>query len=158
MTPAASGTAVAEMRTAQAVVCGSWAFAFEFGWARSIIDRFELVAVPQANPWLVGATNIEGDLLPVIDLTKLVVADAGEFVQRKDHRLLVGGQGAGAIAMVFSRMPQMIRFEPRDGEMLSYAPASIRSVVRGLATNERGESFLEIDGPKLVSLLSELSG
>lgn len=150
------------LRTAQGIVCGPWAFAFEFGWARSIVDNFDMVAVPQAREWLVGAANIDGELLPVIDLQRLVApAQAGApeaFVRKRDHRLLVGGTGAQSIAMLFTRLPQMLRYEPRDGDLLGYAPAAIRAVTRGIATNPHGESYLEIDGPKLVDMLAELSG
>ncbi len=146
------------MRIAQGIVCGAWALAFEFGWSRNIVDNFELVAVPQASEWLVGATNIDGDLLPVIDLVRLISPQATPFVRQPGQRLLVGGTGTDAIAIIFSRRPQMIRYTPKDGEQIAYIPASIRSVARGMATNDSGETYIEIDGTKLTEMLALMSG
>jgi chemotaxis signal transduction protein len=131
--------------------------AFEFGWARSIVEQFELVAVPQAHPWLIGACNIEGELMPVIDMVRLISPSDGAFVRQTDQRLLVLGDGVDAVAVIFSRMPQMLRFSPQDGDKLNWAPASIREVVRGMANNARGEVFIEIDGDKFVPFLASAS-
>ncbi len=154
---AATASSQTPLRTAQGVICGAWALAFEFGWARSIIDQFELVAVPQAHDWLVGAANVDGELLPAVDLSRLMAPTEAPFARHKDQRLLVCGVGAEAVALVFTRMPQMLRFEVPDARSARYAPPAIREAVRGIATNERGESYLDVDGPRLVELLASLS-
>jgi chemotaxis signal transduction protein len=153
-----TGAAAPAQRTSQGVICGGWALAFEFGWARNIVDEFDLVAVPQALDWLVGAANIDGELIPVIDLSRLITPTQTPFAKLNDHRLLVCDQGTEAVGLLFSRLPQMLRFEPGDPAMARYAPESIRPAVRGLATNERGEGFLDVDGPRLVGMLASLSG
>lgn len=154
VSPAQPQQADPAARVAQGIVCGAWALAFEFGWSRSIVDNFELVAVPQASEWLVGAANIDGDLVPVVDLVRLISPQATPFLRQPGQRLLIGGKGLEAIAIVFTRRPQMIRYVPHDGQQLAFVPASIRGVARGMATNENGESYIEIDGYKLTELLA----
>ncbi len=144
-------------RVAQGIVCGSWALAFEFGWARNIVDQFDLVAVPQAAEWLVGAANVDGDLVPVIDMMRVISPQAAPFLRQPGQRLLVGGVGADALAIVFTRRPQMLRYTPEDGVGLAHVPASVRNVARGMATNERGETYIELDGPRLCEWLAAMS-
>jgi chemotaxis signal transduction protein len=146
----------APTRSAQGIVCGAWALAFEFGWARNIVEQFDLVAVPQSPEWLVGAASVDGELLPVVDMARLISPNPIPFQRVPGQRLLVGGEGADSVAMVFTRRPQMIRYEPKDGAELSAVPASLRELARGYAINERGEYFIEVDGIKLVKHLSEL--
>ena len=64
----AAATAAPTGEAAQAVRCGERWFAFPYGWARTAVEQVPLSAVPGAPAWLAGAANVEGRLVPVIDL------------------------------------------------------------------------------------------
>jgi hypothetical protein len=61
---------------AQGIQCGSLNVAFSFAWARSIVEDFSLTPIPNAPAWLLGAANIEGEIVPVFDLVSWVGAGA----------------------------------------------------------------------------------
>jgi chemotaxis signal transduction protein len=94
---------------AQAVRCGERWFAFPYGWARSAVEQVQLSAAPGAPPWLAGAANVEGRIVPVIDLVAWLTP--GRFIdaRAKDARLLVGGHGEDVAAVLFQGMPRLVR-------------------------------------------------
>ena len=109
---------------AQAVRCGSRWVAFPYGWARSAVEQLPVSRVPGAPAWLAGAANIEGRIVPVIDL--LAWCRPGESVDAdaKGSRLLIGGDGEDTVAVLFEGLPRVVRVlrEPSlhaDGDPLA---------------------------------------
>ena len=147
------------MKLAQGIVCGSWALAFSFDWARQIVETFEISAIPKSPNWLVGAANVDGSILPVIDLA-VYFSPATANLQASPHqRLLVGGIKAtdseDDIALIFSGLPQQLNYE---SQILTYAgalPANLREVCDAVATDVSGRNFLEINTDKLLAVLAD---
>jgi chemotaxis signal transduction protein len=129
--------------------------AFEFGWARSIVERFELTAVPRAPEWLAGACNIDGELVSVVDLSRFISPNQPPLVISKAHRLLVAGVGAESIGFLFTQRPQMLRFTPGQTEGMRYLPERVRAFARGFANNAAAEQFIDIDPERLMAQLTE---
>jgi chemotaxis signal transduction protein len=96
------------LERAQAVRCGERWLAFPYGWARAAVEQVQLSAVPGAPAWLAGAANVEGRIVPVIDL--LAWTSPGRFVDAaaKDARLLVGGQAEQTVAVLFQGLPRLV--------------------------------------------------
>jgi chemotaxis signal transduction protein len=96
------------LERAQAVRCGERWLAFPYGWARAAVEQVQLSAVPGAPAWLAGAANVEGRIVPVIDL--LAWMSPGRFVDAaaKDARLLVGGQAEQTVAVLFQGLPRLV--------------------------------------------------
>ena len=147
------------MKLAQGILCGSWALAFPFDWARQIVDRFELSPIPKSPNWLLGATNVDGNILPVIDLNAYLGNEMA--VGSRQQRLLIGGlsnaQSAAdttgdAIAIAFEGLPQQIRYEQRELTYASALPPRLRELCLCVGTNESGNEFLEIDATRLLAL------
>lgn len=147
------------MKLAQGILCGSWALAFPFDWARQIVDSFELSPIPKSPPWLLGATNIEGGILPVIDLEVYLTGVAAATHSRQ--RLLIGGLVAGrtaedsgdAVALAFDGLPQQISYEPRTLTYGNALPERLREVCVAVANNAAGQEYLEIDATRLLEAL-----
>lgn len=150
------------LKLAQGILCGSWALAFPFDWARQIVDRFETSAIPKAPPWLIGSTNVDGNILPVIDLS----AYLGNTLPALggDQRLLVGGLPVSqsetdttgdAIAIAFSGLPQQINYEPRELTYAGALPLRLRELCTGVASNAAGHEYLEVDATRLLAALSD---
>jgi chemotaxis signal transduction protein len=135
---------------AQAVRCGERWFAFPYGWARSAVEQMHLSAVPGAPPWLAGAANVEGRIVPVIDL--VAWASPGRFLdaRAKDARLLVGGQGEDMAAVLFQGMPRLVRVsrEPHAIGQDRLTPYVMGHDINDLQT-------VALDAPRLIEALIE---
>lgn len=144
--------------TAQAIQCGRWSLALSFDWANTIIDQFELVNVPKAPSWLIGAANLDGSIVPVVDLAVYIEPDAPTASLGRQHRLLMGGRTDGsnenAVALLFSGLPFQIQYAraPLGADVV--APESLRQMCRGLARSDLGQTHFEIDTQRFIDNLS----
>ncbi len=151
--PSVSASNAEGERVCQGVVCGAWALAFEFGWARAIVEDFDLVAVPRAPEWLVGAASIDGELVPVVELARYIQPGQAPLDLESGHRLLIGGVGAATVGILFSQRPNMIRFVPEPVQHVKYLPAPLREMARAQATTPGGGLFIDVDPKKLMAQL-----
>jgi chemotaxis signal transduction protein len=147
------------LKLAQGIVCGSWALAFSFDWARQIVEEFELSAIPKAPGWLIGSANIEGNIIPVVDLAVYFSPVNANLQSAVKQRLLVGGinsEGAeDAIAIIFNNLPQQLNYEPQEMTYGSALPAKLRDVCSAVAMDASGQNYVEIDIHKLIAAISE---
>ena len=148
--PSAGVAAAPRSEAAQAVRCGDRWIAFPYGWARSAVEQVQLSAVPGAPAWLAGAANVEGRIVPVIDL--VAWATPGRFVdaRAKDARLLVGGDGEDVAAVLFQGMPRLVRVsrEPQVIGQDRLTPYIIGHDIADLQT-------VTLDAPRLIEALIE---
>jgi chemotaxis signal transduction protein len=150
------------LKLAQSILCGSWALAFPFDWARQIVDTFELSPVPKAPAWLLGAANVDGNILPVIDLNAYLSNSMP--TSTRQQRLLIGGLSGAqssadttgdAIAIAFEGLPQQLGYEPRALTYAGALPPRLRELCTGVGSNAAGHEFLEIDAQRLLAALSD---
>ncbi len=134
---------------AQAVRCGPHWLAFPLGWARLALDDLELSAAPGGPGWLAGASNVEGEVVPVIDLAHWLDAHQTTDPSDRDTRVLVGGTGEQSLALLFTGMPRLVRVVPPPAG-LQVLPA-LQNLVIGVAAED--PSVLTLDGPSLLSAL-----
>ena len=147
------------LKLAQGIICGSWALAFSFDWSRQIVDRFELSAIPKAPAWLAGAVNVEGNVLPVVDLAQYFSPELANFGQPTQQRLLVGGlthtDAEDAVALVFSSLPMQLNYAHQELTYASALPLRLREVCDGIALDGNGRNFLEINPQRLIAILAD---
>ena len=152
-----AGVAV-HAHTAQAIQCGPWSLALSFDWANTIIDQFELVTIPKAPEWLIGAVNLEGGIVPVVDLAAYFGPDGRATAIDRHHRLLMGGRthdsNENAVAILFAGLPFQIQYT-REPVSTDFAmPERLREICRGVARSDQGQSHLEIDTHRFIDNLS----
>ena len=145
-------------KLAQGIVCGKLSLAFTFDWARQIVDSYELVPLPRAPGWVLGAVNINGTIIPVVDLENYFFDDAQPAQAERGQRLLVGGiyaeDSEAALAVVFNKTPVQLEYATAGIENGEALPARLLDVCRGLATDDQGKKYLEIDPEQLVEAMS----
>jgi chemotaxis signal transduction protein len=150
------------LKLAQGILCGSWALAFPFDWARQIVDTFELSPIPKAPPWLLGGANVDGNILPVVDLSIYLGISTSSGLRQQ--RLLIGGLSivqssadatGDAIAIAFEGLPQQLGYEPRELTYAGALPARLRELCVAVGSNAAGHEFLEIDAQRLLVALSD---
>lgn len=147
------------MKLAQGIICGPWALAISFDWASQIVERFELSAIPKAPGWLMGSANVEGNILPVVDLALYFSPEIPVSTAQRQQRILVAGvtkAGAeDALALLFSGLPQQLSYETEAMTYSQALPLKLREVCEGVALNIGGQNYLEINARKLVAALSD---
>jgi chemotaxis signal transduction protein len=147
---------------AQGVQCGEFSLAFNFDWARQIVDQFELVPLPRAPDWVLGAVNVNGLIVPVVDLANYFSGSATPAQLQRGQRLLVGGVRAedadNALAIVFSQTPAQLEYVARPLTGLETLPARLQEVCKCVAHDDQSRAFFEVDPKRLMDALSaELS-
>lgn len=144
--------------TAQAIECGRWSLAFGFDWANTIVDQFQLVTIPKAPAWLIGAVNLDGGIVPVVDLTAYFESEERVKAIDRHHRLLVGGITDGnhenAVAILFAGLPFQIQYTREPVNTALVLPERLQELCRGVARSEAGKRHFEIDTQRFIDNLS----
>lgn len=147
-----------ERKLYQGVRCSALKIALPYGWAETIVEAFEVTAVPRAPGWLVGATNLNGRIVPVIDLSLLRLSDDASLARRgaavaENRRLLVGALERDGtkerIALLFNGLPQQLEdWTVVDSQAI--APA----LIEGFVETANGERFGKVNVERLFAELS----
>ena len=158
-----------EVFTGQAITCGGWSLAISMQWANAIVDTFELVKIPRAPNWLIGAVNIDGRIIPVVDLSVYFVPNAAPMVIDRHHRLLVGGKhkenaegSSGSediFAILFSGLPMQIEYTRQAVDPSLVIPERLRTLAIGIVKNKinlaSSRTYFEIDTDRFMAFLSD---
>ena len=149
-------------KLAQGIHCGDFSVALGFDWARQIVDQFELVPIPRAPSWVLGAVNVNGLIVPVVDLATYFTQSAVPAQLQRGQRLLVGGvqdeDAENALAVVFSQTPTQLDYQTCPWPNLQALPLRLQEVCSGAASNDGRQWYVEIDPVCLMDALSaELS-
>jgi chemotaxis signal transduction protein len=156
-------------RLYQAIRCGALRVAFPYGWANTIVEKFEVTAVPKAPSWLLGATNIDGRIFPVIELAYVGAATGrasttlrNQVSNNINRRLLIGGleseNNDDRLALVFDGLPQQIGGKEAKFAEHRHSGDSTSSLTDGTVESKTGERFALVNVQRLVvRLSSELS-
>jgi chemotaxis signal transduction protein len=153
-----------EVFTGQAITCGGWSIALNIQWANTIVDTFELVKIPRAPNWLIGAVNIDGSIIPVVDLSIYFVPNAAPMAIDRHHRILVGGKrevGAegtagddSVFAILFNGLPMQIEYTREAIDASVVIPERLRELCIGIAQNNAGKKYFEMNTDRFVDYLS----
>jgi chemotaxis signal transduction protein len=136
---------------AQAVRIGAHTLGFTLGWARLALDHVERSSAPGAPPWLVGTANVEGDIVPVVDLANWMDSQATIDLGARDLRMLVGGQGSEQLGLLFRGLPRLIRVAAAVPN--TSAPPALAPLVLGTATDD--DTLLVLDGAALLAQMTQ---
>ena len=147
---------------AQGVQCGEFSLAFNFDWARQIVDQFEVVPMPRAPDWVLGVVNVNGLIVPVVDLANYFSDSAAPAQLQRGQRLLVGGVQAedadNALAVLFSQAPAQLEYTAQPLTAGHTLPTRLQEVCKGMAFGGQARPYFEIDTQLLMdALCAELS-
>ena len=152
------GDAAESTYLAYRIGCGPWQLAVDAQWTTGILDSYVLQAIPRAPQWMVGCTNVDGLLVPVIDLVLLLdpkAVSARGVGQRP--RLLLGSHSPGdneeAIGLLFTELPQQVAITRSALPVSFEAPPLLRGMARGLAEAPDGRITIELDTHRLIDHL-----
>jgi chemotaxis signal transduction protein len=152
--------------TGQAITCGGWSLALNLMWANTIIDVFELVKIPRSPNWLIGAVNVDGNIIPVVDLSVYFVPNAPPMQIDRHHRLLVGGKrdektestsGSATdsvFAILFNGLPMQIQYTREPVDEAVVIPERLREMCLGTAKDSAGKTYFEMNTDRFIEFLS----
>jgi chemotaxis signal transduction protein len=157
-----------ETVTGQVITCGGWSIALNMHWANTIVDTFELVKIPRAPHWLIGAVNIDGSIIPVVDLSVYFVPNAAPMAIDKRHRILLGGKRVESVegisandsvfAILFSGLPMQIEYTREAMDPSVVIPEQLRELCLGMAKSNAGsnkdKTHFEMNTDKFIDFLS----
>jgi chemotaxis signal transduction protein len=135
----------------QAVRCGRLSLAWPHGVARAVMDCPPLSAIPNAASWLAGAANIDGRIVPVLDLAAWFVPGSMTDASARDARLLVLGDGEDTSAVLFEGLPRLVRLTEAAGDHALDTEPALSPYVIGFAEDD--PSTLLLDHPALMQAL-----
>lgn len=150
----------------QAITCGGWSLALNLSWTNTIIDAFELVNIPRSPNWLIGAVNVDGNIIPVVDLSVYFVPNAPPMQIDRHHRLLVGGKrdasiestgGSGSdsvFAILFAGLPMQIQYTQETMDETIVIPERLREMCLGTAKDSTGKTYFEMNTDRFIEFLS----
>lgn len=79
---------------------------------REVMEPPSVTRVPGARPWLLGVANVRGDLLPVVDLGRLLGGDAA--VRTEASRVIVLNDETLAAGFLVDAVAGFRSFSPED--------------------------------------------
>ena len=89
---------------------GDLQYGLEIAAIQEVADDPPLYAIPQGGRHLLGAVNLHGRVLPVIDLPGLLGLDAAP----RDPRLVVLGPECHSLVLAVSAIGRIVAFEAAD--------------------------------------------
>jgi chemotaxis signal transduction protein len=135
--------------------CGPWLLAVDALWTTGILDNYVLQPIPRAPRWLIGCTNVDGLLVPVIDLFILLNPNV-VLGPRIEHnaRILLGTQSPAsneeAIGLLFTGLPERLGFTRITLPDTLQLPPLLGQLARGLAHTPDGRTTIELDTQHLI--------
>jgi len=141
--------------TAYQIACGPWQLAVDAQWATSFLDNYVLQPIAHSPQWLLGGTNVDGILIPVIDLFTLLDPAAARIhgVDQKS-RLLLGshslGENEDAIGLLFTGLPRLLNFTLAALSANLETPPLLCRMAKGLALAPDGITAIALDTRHLI--------
>ncbi len=75
-----------------------------------VLEDSYVHTIPLAPKWLVGACNVRGDILPIIDLNQILNKQKTELITKQNIILMIGS-AEKAIGILLSKLPKAIQFK-----------------------------------------------
>ncbi len=87
-------------------------FIIDEATACEILEESNIHFVPLSATWLIGVSNIRGDVVPIIDLEKLINGDDTN-AEYKNRKLAIIGKGENTIGIELDELPVLLEFDKR---------------------------------------------
>jgi len=78
-----------------------------------LLEENNIFNLPLSENWLIGMTNVRGDIVPVIDFEQLL-NNEDKKINLHDHRILVINKGENALGILIKHLPTSITFKEEE--------------------------------------------
>lgn len=117
---------------------------------REVLTPPDYTRVPGAKPWLLGIANVRGDLLPLIDMNRLLGGEATAI--QRGTRVLVYNSNEAPAGFLVDEVAGFRRFSPQDQrhELVPDEGGALNPYLLGAFVRD-GQLWLAISLSKLVT-------
>lgn len=126
---------------------------------KEITELPTVYPLPNSPEWFLGFSNLNGELIPVFDLTiflstgsELVEAEDSFLEQKKQPMLLVLGHEDNATGVVIEELPSRMQFHSQDMLANELIPNKLKGIVKGVIS-QSGKFWFDLE---LVTFIKEL--
>lgn len=127
-------------------------FALSTAIAKEVLEARPFTPVPYAPSDLLGAFNLRGEVVPLVNLDRLLQVDTRP-VQRGDTLLILAHRDL-ALAAVVDQVVVIKHVSPWEIRRAKLDPTVQNPLVRGLVGAE-GEQAMVLDGERLLAVVVE---
>ena len=78
-----------------------------------VLEDSYVHSIPLAPKWLIGACNVRGDILPIIDLNQILNNRKTKLITKQNIVLMIGS-AEKAIGIVLNKIPKAIQFKKEE--------------------------------------------
>lgn len=78
-----------------------------------VLEESKVHFIPLAPKWLMGACNVRGDIVPIIDLNQILKNQKTQLVARQNITLILGS-AEKAIGILLDQLPKAIQFKKEE--------------------------------------------
>ena len=114
-----------------------------------VFERSMIHSLPLAPEWLLGACNIRGDIVPIIDFCKIIGVKSKD-INFNECTTLVLDKGDQSLGFVLDKLPTVILFKNKEKvSAYSKLPEVFKSFIKG-AYKRKNKLYVHIDFPSLI--------
>ena len=74
-----------------------------------LLEEVNIFKLPLSETWLIGMTNVRGDIVPIIDIEKLI-NKSNKNVRSSDYKVIVLNKGENALGLPIKNLPLSLIF------------------------------------------------
>lgn len=134
-------------------------YALDIQAVQEIVRMQTITAIPGADYWVEGITNLRGRVVPVVDLRKRCGVPSGEYTP--ETRIVVVNSVNGMVGLIVDAVSEVMRIPGEQIEPPSAIVAGVDNVyLRGIAKLEdRLVSLIDLEGvlPAAVEEYADVS-
>lgn len=133
--------------------CGPWRLGLTYAWACNVVKAGPLARVPCTPTWLLGVTNWEGEIVPVVDLARWLGWPSDSAAHR---HWIVGGDEGARLALSVAGRPTSAAWEALtvDAAVVSALPAALGPLVQAAWPCESSPGHVVLNGVQLFDALT----
>jgi len=132
-------------------------YALDIQSVQEIVLMQPITAIPDADPWVEGITNLRGRVVPVLDLRRRCNVTANEYTA--ETRIVVVSPAQGLVGLIVDSVSEVLRVpDDQIGELSSIVGVEENSYLSGVARLEdRLVSLMDLDSLIPNAMVKELA-
>ena len=115
-----------------------------------VLEDSYVHSIPLSPKWLIGACNVRGDILPIIDLNQILNNQKTEITAKQNIILMIGS-AEKAIGIILNKIPKAIQFKKEEqSEKIIKTPELLKPFV-SIAYKKNHNQWLCVDFLALIN-------
>lgn len=115
-----------------------------------LLKNSSVYPIPLTTKWIIGVSNIRGDIIPIIDLESIINGTSKDLDVNNSNIIIIN-KGAEAIGLMLEQLPKIVSFTD-DKKLNDYSdlPESIRDYIN-YAYEDDGTAWVGMNFPLFIN-------